>query len=310
MSELLSVDVEDYCAFAGIERRTAEQYRLTVRCYGEHLGRPATRPDLDSRLVNRWLAAVAEKWSACTARNRKRGLTPVWNWLAEQNLVPHYNPRSLRKIRVPSKPVQAWSLPNVQALLAGADDLKGRLKVGVPASTLMRAWVLLAYESGARPGDLYLFRREHFDGQTKLLRYAQHKTGVIHSVVLSDRTWSALAELWSQHEAETVFVLDRDGIRHWSKKLFAAAEPHGFTRRRGQALGTLRKTHGTEVCRVTGSAAAAARSLGHVSGDRVAIEHYIEPDVARPPQHVRALADALTQPNRPAGDRPRTRRSA
>ncbi|MEO1619311.1 MAG: hypothetical protein AAFV88_25985, partial [Planctomycetota bacterium] len=150
MNEVLLEDVDRYCLAAGIEKITADQYRRSVQSFSAFLDRPAMRSDLNENSVNRWLEWVSKRRSACTALNQKRGLTPVWNWLAQLGAVAFYNPRALRKIKVAKGAPVAWSVAGVGQLLMAAGDLQGRLRCGVEASDLMIAWVRVAYETGMR----------------------------------------------------------------------------------------------------------------------------------------------------------------
>lgn len=301
MAHLLADDVRDYVAFASIERITAEQYKRSVKCFSEHLQRPATREDLREPLVNRWLSDLSSRLSAFTVLGRKRGITPVWNWLAGLGLVPWYNSRALKKTKAPYPPVQAWSTHQVAALLRGADALSGSLTNGIAARDLMRAYVMVAYETGFRPSDMHRLRWSQLQGDRLLV--VQHKTKKSHAKVLSADTIALLAPL-RRKPSDTIFVLGKGGIRRWELLLFAEAAKHGFERQRGQACGTLRKTHGTEVCRVEGLPAAAT-SLGHVDGIRVARQSYCQADAINTAQPPTALINALkrTDPAHQAGHR-------
>lgn len=289
MSELLSADVERYCLAAGIEHVTALQYRKSVSCLSEFLHRPAIRADLNEETINAWLASVAQRLSACTAHNRKRGITPLWNWLAAAGAVDWYNPRALRKIRIAKRPPAPWSVLQVQQLLLGADDLTGRLQCGIPASDLMEGWIRVAYESALRPSDLYRIRWEDLEGNR--IAIAQHKTGGPHTIALSDLAVRSIERL-KPSGSRTIFILKKSGLRRWELKLFEAAAAHGFTRRVGQSTGTLRKTSATEVARVEGIEAA-ANHLGHRSGAAVTRDYYVGHDAIRRTEPPRALIDAL-----------------
>lgn len=292
MSFLLATDVENYVAYASIEPITAGQYKRSVRCYSDFLGRSALRDDLYEPAVNRWLTSLADRLKPFTIHGRKRGLTPVWNWLASQGLAPWYNGRALKKTKLVYGPVQPWTVTQVRQLLDGAADIQGKLVCGVRGRDLMRAYVLVAYETGLRPSDLYRIRWNQFDANRIAL--IQHKTKFPHGVALSPIAMSALEPL-RQSKCERVFVLAKGGIRRWEMLLFEAASRHGFTRQSRQACGTLRKTHGTEICRAK-DLASAALSLGHVDGIRVARQSYVAQEAIRPSSPVPALVDALQNP--------------
>ena len=294
---LLANDVDRYCLAAGIQHVTALQYRKSETSFSAFLRRPAVREDLTEEIVNRWLGEVRKTWSACTARNRKRGITPVWNWLAQTGAVPFYNPRALMKIRVPKTPPRPWSIEQVGQLLAGARDLDGRLNCGVAASDLMQAWVLVAYETALRPSDLYRLRWEQLAGERFTI--VQHKTGGLHSVMISPETAASLDPLRASGKP-TIFILGKHGMRRWELALFRAAGGHGFTRCYGQSSGTLRKTAATILAEGEG-VQSAADLLGHVSGTQVTRDSYIGPDALGPTAPPIALIDALR--DRAGGDR-------
>jgi integrase len=293
MSELLLADVERYCLAAGIEPITAYQYRRSVRCLSEYLGRPALRSDLNESTINRWLESVAQRCPDCTTRNRKRGITPVWNWLAQTGAVPFYNSRALRKVKVEKRPPRAWSIAQVQQLLAGAADIKGTLLCGVSGADLMTAWVRVAYETGIRRGDLGRLQWSQLDGNE--LSFSQHKTKGAHVSALSPATLTAVQRLRKSGSVR-IFVLQPSGLRRWETLLFQAAARYGFTRAKGQATGTLRKTAATETARVDGLQAA-AELLGHRSGTQVTRDHYVQPEALSPRSPPQALIDALANPH-------------
>lgn len=298
---MLLNDVENLIAERPICKGTQDQYRRSVRCYSEFLCQPAKRGDLTEPPVNRWLLSLEGRKAPETIRGRKAGITAVWNWLAEIGSVPHYNPNRLRRIKTCTKPPTAWSVQNVRALLAGAADVQGQLRCGMKASELLKAWVWLGYESGIRPSDILRLSADQIGATVTI---TQHKTGKPHSFQLSPDALAALQPLIGE-ERERVFGMPRSTARRWELALFKAAAAHGFLRRKGQALGTLRKTHGTEVCRASGLEAAAS-SLGHVSGTAIARRSYVQPDaIATPPQPPSLYDGSNTAPRADCSHLPR-----
>lgn len=283
---MLSKDVEDLICERPICMGTQNQYRRSVKCYSYFLGEPAQRAHLLEQSVNRWLISLEGTKAPDTIRGRKSGITALWNWLAELGEVSHYNPNRLRKIKLKDNPPVAWSIANVQALLAGAAQVTGTLDCGIKASEFLTAWVWVGYESGLRPGDILRIRVEQLGDRVAIV---QHKTGKPHCFQLSSQALAALEPLL-QEGREQAFGVPRSTARRWELKLFEAASKFGFVRRRGQALGTLRKTHGTEVCRESGLTAA-AHSLGHVSGTLIARRSYVQPDAIEDPPAPPSLYD-------------------
>jgi integrase len=291
---LLISDVESLICERTIGKGTQDQYRRAIKCYSNFLTEPAKRTHLKELQVNRWLMSLDGQKAPETIRGRKAGITAVWNWLAETGQVKHYNPNRLRRIRVPEKIPIAWSVENVRALLAGAATVKGTLRCGVKASDMLTAWIWLGYEAGIRPGDILQLSADQIG---KRVHIVQHKTRKQHSFELSDHALAALRPLIALGR-RSVFGLPRSTARRWELRLFQAAKEFGFQRRTGQGLGTLRKTHGTEVCRRSGIDAAAL-SLGHVSGTLVARRSYVQPDAIRTPPPPPSLKNV--EPTDPGG---------
>jgi integrase len=251
---------------------TAKNYERSFRYFGEFLGRPAQRSDLVERTINEWLAAIAGR-SASTVLGHKRAVTVLWNWLAGQNLVRPYDSRRLRRVTVQLSPPRSWAVDQVRALLEGAATLSQPCDHGT-AAEMLRAWVLLGYESGLRPGDIRRLRPADVAGD--VISITQHKTGRPHTFRITPATRAALEPLIAAGR-ETLFPPSKRQIEKWQARLFFASKPFGFFKQRGQGLGTLRKTTATEICRRDG-VSAAARALGHVSGVGIALRHYIAPD--------------------------------
>jgi|694.fasta_scaffold52977_9 integrase len=288
----LIADCEAMIAARSICVGTQNQYRRAVRCYSEWLQHAAERGDLLENRVNQWLCSMVSRASPETIRGRKAGITAVWNWLSGQHLVPAYNPNLLRRIDLRWQPPRAWAVDDVRILLVAADKVQGHLASGVRAADLLTAWIWLGYESGLRPSDI---QRLQVNQLGECIAICQHKTGQPHTFRLSPAAVHAISAV-TQVGRSTVFGLPRSTMRRWELKLFAEAEKIGFRRLPGQGLGTLRKTHGTEVCRHSGLSAAAI-SLGHVSGTLVAKRSYVQPDALAPPPAPPRLDHAKPNPD-------------
>jgi integrase len=283
-----------------VARITEEQYYRAIRCYSQFLGRPAVVADLETSRANEWLAAVAKRAAPRTVLNRKRGLTAVWNYATDRGLALAYQSRRLRRVRIPRGVVEAWSLDQVEALFAAAKALPGSTACGIPAALLMSAVCSIAYETGIRPSDWRRIAWDSIDLKTRTARFVQHKTGVVHVVGFSVITAEILERL-RRYGRERVVPVGPGSIRRWEVRLFAlAGERFGFGRRRGQGIGTLRKSHATAVYLEAGDCAA-AESLGHVSGSAVAVRYYIASSATRDPYRIELPSG--TGKARPRADR-------
>jgi integrase len=283
---------------------TESQYDRAVRCFSKFLNRPATVEDLVPLLVNQWLAEVAKRSKPRTVLGRKRGLTPIWNYATDRGLAPAYDSRRLRRVSVPHSIVSAWSIDQVTALFKAAKILPGRTASGIPAALLMTAVCGLAYETGVRPSDWRGLQWQDVDLDRRLVSFVQHKTGKPHTAAFSHVTAAALLEL-RRYGCASVVPVSMPAIRRWESVLFRTAENlFGFSKRKGQALGTLRKSHATAVYLSHGELAAAL-SLGHVSGTAVARRHYIDSSVSSDPVRIEIPNGQATQPDPGSGsDRP------
>ena len=292
MPKKLSKNVEMILAAKNVAKETQATYRRVVRQFSESLGEPAKLKHLNEPTVNEWLISMDGQVSETTIHNRHRAIKTIWNHLAELDLVEPYNVRRLRKTRNAPKVVEAWTMDQANALLAGARDVSGRLQCGVKASDLLRAYIRVGCETGLRPSDMRRLKAEQINRQTGRINLTIHKTGKPHSVQVSQDTIALLEPLMAV-EGGTIFKLDKAALYRWSLILFDAAKKHGFTRKRGQGLGVLRKLHATEVCKVNGLDAA-ANSLGHVSGSTLARKHYVEPDAIQRPEVLPEISAGLS----------------
>lgn len=263
-----------------VERITAEQYQRSVRSFNAWIGKQATVTDLTIENVNAWILSLVELGkSPKSVRNYRVGLTRVWNYLTQIGLSSGYIAKRLRQPKLVLKTPEAWSQSNVSALLRACDHLEGTTREGIPASALLRAWILIGYSTGFRPIDLRLLKWSQIDFATGSISIIQHKTGNAHVGRFDVAGANALQDIRNPIR-EGIFP-SKTAMGRWQKKLFKLAVTYGFARKKGQGLGTLRKSHGTEVARLHGLNAA-AESLGHVSGSAIARLHYVQPDALRP----------------------------
>jgi integrase len=257
---------------------TAAQYQRSITKLQEFLGRPPTVADLDYATINGYLIWLEKTkcLSAVSVRNHRIGIICLWNYCVHPlGLVPQYAHRRIRCPRIEHKPVMAWSIPDVGKLLEAAAQVPGTLKNGLPAAVLLECWIRLGAETGLRPSDLRQLTWSQIDLNRRTLSLSQSKTGQPITCGFSGKTCQALRRL-ARLRFDRVFPIEKSGIWKWEQKLYRlAAILNGFARQHRQGLGTLRKTHATEVYREHGLAAA-SEALGHRSGTRVVQDHYLD----------------------------------
>jgi len=258
-----------------IEKITFDQYRRCVARFAAYLGRPPTVEHLNLEECNaflRWLP-VTYGIGPQSVKNYRTALLRVWNYAGDVGLAKHPHARRLRMPRVPQRRVQAWSRSNIGALLAAASTLPGRLRNGISAADFLVAWILVGYDTGLRPGDLRLLDWPDVDLDSGTISLTQHKTGQLHGCRIGEAATAALLTL-AGYALAPVFPLDKSGVYRWERILYQHAAGAGFRRRTRQGIGTLRKSHATEIYRLYGLSAA-SESLGHSGSTQTARNHYI-----------------------------------
>jgi integrase len=256
-----------------LEQCTIDQYNRCIRKFSEFVGHDATTEDLTLGSVNRFLVHLHTIGkTGATIASYRRGFTRVWNLAVELELVPPYDARRIRHSKIDQKPVRAWTLSQVQMLLAAAGRLKGQMHYGVLRSDFVQALVRVMYDTGLRPSDIRRMRWSDVDLESKSVSLVQHKTGRPHTAMLSP---TAIALMKKIRTTDRVFPVGKSCMVYAAKQLFKMAESMGFRRNYGQGFATLRKTHATQIYEQEGEYAA-AESLGHAGGVRTVRRHYID----------------------------------
>ena len=270
----LATAVDQIATECDLQKSTIGQYRKAVSRYSEFIGNQANSSDLTGPRLNAFIAFLQTKVTNTTASNYRRALCRVWNFLTQEEGKPSYEIRRLRRPKSVEQPVVAWSLADLRMLLASCETFENQmLRMRISARDYFRALLLSAYDTALRPSDLFLVRWDQFSKDDRSITLIQHKTGKPHIVFLSDETVVAIESIRSPRDK--IFPLTWGGIRRWMDRIFEGAAKEGFVRLPGKNLGTLRKTNATQVFIADGEAAA-AESLGHSSGTRIAKKHYID----------------------------------
>lgn len=274
----LSDVLKTLCSERAISAVTISQYQRSIDRLSEFLGRVATVSDLNYATINAYLLWLESdrKLSAVSVRNHRIGIICLWNYAVfPMEVTAPFTTRRIRCPRIPRKPVVAWSLPDVGKLLQAAIELQGRLRNGLPVALLLESWIRLGTETGLRPSDLRTMTWEQIDFANRSVAVCQSKTKEPIVCGFSTDTAIALRKLF-KWKFSLVFPIGKSGIWKLEQRLYKIAQlVSGFNRQPRQGLGTLRKTHGTEVYREYGLSAA-SESLGHRSGTRIAKDHYID----------------------------------
>lgn len=252
---------------------TEAQYRKSIVCFSRFLGRDAVVSDLEYLSVNSWLKSLKGQYEPVTISNRKKGITVVWNHLADLGAIEHMRQRRLFSPKTQNKPVVSWSLSEFALLVEASKDVTGAIET-IPANHLIEAWLWVGFDTAFRPSDMRLIRWPEVDLRNNTIAITQHKTSVVHKACLSEESVRCL-KLIQFPPRELVFPISKDQIRSPLKKLYAIAAKLGFTKTTGRSIGTLRRLHATLQYEDYG-AAIAAESLGHVGGTRTVLKSYVD----------------------------------
>lgn len=149
--------------------------------------------DLSASAINAHLRMRQESVSAITVANERRQALTLWRWAWEEGLTDHA-PRGVMKVKAPLRPVRAWTIADCRALVKGAEVFFGkRMRNGVDIGKFLQCWVLLAYETGARYGDIFSWKKDNF--VLSSVGWVTSKTGVPCTRQLSGRALALVAEM-------------------------------------------------------------------------------------------------------------------
>jgi integrase len=159
--------------------RIAKAYlaeRIVSQTYSANVSRIAARcGEVSVDRVNAYLRGIAAEKASTTVRSERTILLTLYCWAYQTGMIDQA-PRGVMKIKARKRPTQAWTIGQLKALVEATKKYDGRrLRSGADLGLFLRCWVLLAYECGARFGDVMSFSREHLDGDT--LSWTQSKTG-------------------------------------------------------------------------------------------------------------------------------------
>lgn len=186
------------------EREASAHYRWFLRRIARQLEEAGIRQpkDFNDASVNRWLGNLRDL-GPTTRANLRRGCLVLWHYATRLGLAAHPSER-LVKVKPLAKPPVAWSLEELNGLLAHCRKLPGNLRVsGCPRSLFFTAFILAGYELGVRRSDLHNLRADQVRGNRVFV--VQNKTGVPIGKVVSPECAALLAKLIKLGDGKTVF---------------------------------------------------------------------------------------------------------
>lgn len=229
-----------YAPLKGVSERTKIVYTMTIRPFGEFLGREATLADLEEIVVARFLAHRVRTRAAATAAKDRSQLRALWEFAARRKMVDTWP--AIPLIRIPRRVPECWLTDEFQRLLVAAGDEKTTLD-GIPGGLWWRALLLLAYDTGERCTALINIRWRNVKGNAVLF-IAEDRKGRRADVYrdISETTTAALAAIRGHRGPEdAVFPWPRCHSYLW-KRLEIILKRAGLPASRKDKFHKIRKT--------------------------------------------------------------------
>lgn len=153
---------------------------------------PWTAADLTVEKIDAYLTKALEKLSPSTVANHRRMLTTLRRFAMRESLCVDQCTRSVRRVKVVLPPVRAWSHAEIADLIDAAKTMPGNT-AHCALRDVFPAYVVVAYTSGLRAGDMLAIRHDQIRGHR--LSLVLHKTGQQHVVALTDQCLAAIRSL-------------------------------------------------------------------------------------------------------------------
>lgn len=159
--------------------RVADAYlaeRIVTDIYAANVRRIALRAGpVSVESLNAFIKKRATERESTTVRSERGILLTLYKWGYENKMIDDA-PRGVMRIKARKKPTKAWTIDQLRSLVDATRKHDGeRLRSGADLGVFLRCWVLVAYETGARFGDVMSFTADNLDGDT--LSWTQSKTG-------------------------------------------------------------------------------------------------------------------------------------
>lgn len=149
--------------------------------------------DLTADRIDDYLTSALKHLAPSTVQNHRRMLNTLRRAAAKDGLLVDASIATpLRRVKNTLPIVRAWSHDEIRKLLAVAAEMPGNFRQ-CPRRVLLPAWILVAYSSGLRLGDMLQIRHDQIRGNR--LAFVMQKTGRPHVVVLDENAMHAIASL-------------------------------------------------------------------------------------------------------------------
>lgn len=265
--DLLRHFVARYAANVDISPGTIEQYRFAVADLDRWHGRPVRLGELTDDLLNRWITRrLQEGLSRSTVKNRRGAVVALWKAAHDLELVPK-GPKRIKLVKLLPPIPECWDADQTRLLLDQSDRLTGTFRQcpGLSRPKLLRAAVLVLWDTGIRPCDLLGLRSDQVTDSGKFV-LRQQKTGWPQVCQMQPETVAAIRATYPP-ERGLVFPVNRRTLWNYFGRLIDGAGLKGSPK-------WVRRSSATALeCEHPGAAMA---HLGHKTAG-LAYKHYVDP---------------------------------
>jgi integrase len=185
MSLLNLVDL--YCNHVGASLGYRWQLIVLVRRLADWTVTDLTVPRIDA-----YLTAALAKLSPSTVQNHRRMLGTLRRFALREGLAVDQCTRTLRRVKTICPNPIAWTQAEISHLVEVAREMPGRTAY-CNLCEVLPAYVIVAYTTGLRAGDMLSIRHDQIRGDR--LSLVIHKTNQPHVAVLTDQCLAAIREL-------------------------------------------------------------------------------------------------------------------
>jgi len=238
---------------------------------------PWKASDLTPDRIDSYLDFALGHLAPSTVANHRRMLRTLMRFAADQGHVDKSILRPLRRVKCPLPCPAAIDHRGIRGWLTAARNMQGGT-LTCRYSVLLPAWILTAYSTGLRTGDLLSMRYDQIRGHRLLL--SQAKTAEPHVCWLDDSAIRAINALPRLGPKVFGSLTNKDRILHAMRRLVKQSEIPGTTR-------WLRRS-GATYCEAEGKDS--TRHLGHKDPsmkkryiDRLLLEELRETGPTAPP---------------------------
>lgn len=210
-----------YCRRVGGSAGYLEQLLVLTRRL------PWQASDLTPEKIDTYLDSALQHLAPSTVHNHRRMLGTLMRFAAQEGHVDKSILRALRRVKKPQPCPVALDHKQLAHWIKTARGMQGGFRT-CQYKILLPAWILVAYSTGLRTGDLLAIRWDQIRGHRLLL--AQHKTTEPHVCWLDESALQAIHLLPRRGPLIFGDLTNKDRILHAMRRLVKFAEQQGTTR--------------------------------------------------------------------------------